>query len=242
MLRLQNLHIGYGNRDFVKDLELELDCGELLGLLGPNGSGKSTLLRSLSGIEKPKKGKIFLREKCIFEWEGREKALEMCLLHREDKGSLDMYVEEYVLLGRLPHRTWKEWLGFEQIQYEQAKKAMEYTGSWSLRNRVCSTLSDGEWQLVQFARSLCQESSLILADEPAAHLDLVQRKKFHRLLQSYVHENQRSIILITHELELALEYCDRVLILDGKGSFVLGKPSQIEVQNFVENLFTEELT
>lgn len=240
MLKLKNLQVGYGPRLFLENLDLELGTGELFGILGPNGSGKSTLMRCLAGLEKPLKGQIELNGLDLELWEGRDKAMQMSLLHREDKGSLDLDVMEYVLLGRLPHRNWREWLGLGRVQLEHAEKALNDAGCGHLHSRICNTLSDGEWQLVQFARALAQESRYILADEPAAHLDLVQRKKFHRSLRNYVQNNSCSILLISHELDLALEYCHRVLVLDGKSNYVLGTSQDPEIQAFIQRLFGEE--
>lgn len=239
MLELKQLKIGYGSRYFLENLNLKIGMGELFGILGPNGSGKSTLMRCLAGLELPMKGEICLQGVSIDELEGRDKALHLSLLHREDKGSLDLDVLEYVLLGRLPHRNWREWLGLGALQRNKALEAMQRASCIHLQNRVCNTLSDGEWQLVQFARALAQESSYILADEPAAHLDLVQRKRFHRSLRNYVDEGRNSLLLISHELDLALEFCHRVLVLDGKGNYALGEANSPEVHELIHQLFKE---
>lgn len=196
-LRASNLTIGYGGSIIQQGLNFELRSGEMVVLLGCNGAGKSTLLRTLSGLLPALSGRVetgpvslVLTDRDVMD---RTTVRDVVRLGR---------YEQMSLLGRLDATN-------EQIVTE----AMQRTGVIAYQDRALTTLSDGEQQRVLVAKALAQQSDVMVLDEPTAHLDIPSRVMMMELLQSLAHDEGKTIIVSTHELELALRYADRALLM-----------------------------
>lgn len=196
-LRASNLTIGYGSSIIQQGLNFELRSGEMVVLLGCNGAGKSTLLRTLSGLLPALSGRVetgpvslVLTDRDVMD---RTTVRDVVRLGR---------YEQMSLLGRLDATN-------EQIVTE----AMHRTGVIAYQDRALTTLSDGEQQRVLVAKALAQQSDVMVLDEPTAHLDIPSRVMMMELLQSLAHDEGKTIIVSTHELELALRYADRALLM-----------------------------
>jgi len=198
----------------VQDLSLELNRGELVCLLGPNGAGKSTLMRTLSGIQAPLAGSIEISGRPISKMSPKDVALNLSIVltDRITVGNLSVYA--LVSLGRSPYTGWMGQLSKEDEAIVQ--EAIEITGITPFINAHISDLSDGERQKVMIARALAQDTPIILLDEPTAHLDLPNRVEIIRLLRKLTQQKGKSILMSTHELDLALQAADKIWLMQEK--------------------------
>jgi iron complex transport system ATP-binding protein len=205
----------------VEGIELEVGAGELVGVLGPNGAGKSTLVRLLSGVLAPARGEVRLLGDPLATLGARERARRLAVVPQEPAIELPFTALELVLLGRHPHLAG---LAFESADdVERARAALERTGAAGLAAREVATLSSGERQRVILARALAQETPVLLADEPASFLDLRHQVTTFDLLRDLA-DAGRAVAVVLHDLNLAAEYCDRVLLLREGRLFAAGAP------------------
>ena len=210
-IQLCSLTVGYRTRSGVKEVAHHLDAmvrgGQLVCLIGRNGSGKSTLLRTLAGLQPPLDGKV----KDVSSTGELSRQVSVVLTEHEETGNL--HVRDVVALGRVPHT------GFWGMLHEGDKKAVgdaiTQTGLQQMQHRLIRSLSDGERQRVFIAKSLAQQTPVILLDEPMAFLDYPAKRDL-LLLRRLAHEEGRTILLTTHDLELALESADVLWALDGQ--------------------------
>jgi iron complex transport system ATP-binding protein len=223
LLSAEGLSVGYAGQPLVGGLRLELLPGELTALLGLNGTGKSTLLRTLAGLQPALDGRLMvlgkeLRSMTALE---RARAIAMVLSGRPRTGMLD--AQGLVELGRQP------WTGrsgrLAPADREQVARAMAVTGTAHLARRGFASLSDGEAQRVLIARAVAQQSSVLLLDEPTAHLDLVNRAAALHLLRDVAEGLQRAVLLSTHDAQLALRHAHRIVVLHG-GRAWSGRPDE----------------
>ena len=192
-------------------VDFHLPPASCLALVGPNGSGKSTLLRALSGLV-PSTGEILLDEHALGGMGTRQRARAMCLLPQQEEGGSAFCVEDYVLLGRHAH------VGlfghYSSHDRAVAVDAMERTGCLPWRARRLDTLSGGERQLVRLAAALAQEARILLLDEPGTFLDPGQRRRLWERLQAARRDRGLGLVLVTHDVNEALEHGDQVLALE----------------------------
>lgn len=223
-LHFQHLTIGYGEKAVQQDLTFSMNSGEIVGLLGPNGAGKSTLLHTLAGLQAALEGSIspVLTEK------------NMALVLTE-KISLDnTSIHDVVAMGRYPYTSFLGSLSDEDEQIiQQSLAAVGFTDSSA---HPFNALSDGEKQRVLIAKALAQQTELILLDEPTAHLDLPNRIRVFRLLRDLAHTQNKTILISTHELDLALATCDRILLLSEQG-LQTGTAEQLKADKCFEKAF-----
>lgn len=241
ILTSQNLAVGYKNKEVLKDLNLSLREGELTCLLGPNGSGKSTLIRSLTGIQKRLAGEVQIQGKSITEINAKEmaKTLSLVLTDRIAPGNLTVYA--LVSLGRFPYTSWMGALN--DSDKELIQWALEVTGSLQFADRHIGELSDGERQKVMIARALVQDTEIIVLDEPTAHLDSPNRIEIFHLLQDLSKKTGKTILISTHEIDMALESCDNMWLVMPDKKVESGLPEELILNGSLEKAFgSEELT
>lgn len=207
LLTLQDLAIGYkGRMPLRENITEHFEAGEMVALTGRNGCGKSTLLRTIAGLQAPLAGQIYIGEKAISLFAARELARQVAvvLTHLPDTGFLR--AEEAVALGRLPHTGFAASLSAEDRAI--VSEAMRRAGAMAFAKRTLASLSDGERQRVMVAKALAQQTPLILLDEPLAFLDHDSKRAMLDLLRALAHEEGKTIILSSHDLELTLPYAD----------------------------------
>ena len=229
---------GHGGRPVTRDINVELRAGEVIGLLGPNGSGKSTLIRTLAGLQKPMSGKIELFGDDLAALNPKDiaKRLSTVLTDRVLIGNLNAYT--LVAFGRSPYTGL---LGKLRPEDEEIVRwALEATDMVDFAGRDIQKLSDGERQKIMIARALAQDTSVILLDEPTAHLDLPNRVDIIRLLRRLSHETGKGILLSTHELDLALKASDRIWLLDNEQELVAGVPEDLVLDGTFERVFQKD--
>ena len=239
-LAFHALTTGYchGSRQSIvgRGLEGSLPRGTLTVLLGTNGAGKSTLLRTLAGLQPPLAGDIFWEGNSLASLtpEERAKCLIIVLTVRPETGNLT--VREVVALGRLPHRQglWGSRNAAADAEAVESAMRLTTTSAWS--ERPVSRLSDGERQRVFIAKALAQETPLILLDEPTAFLDYPSRVQFFNLLKRLTNEMGKTVLLSSHDVELAATHADRILLLS-KESLCLAPTEPKERNHAIRDFF-----
>jgi len=222
------LTIGYDTRVVQPNLNIDLHNGEVVALLGPNGCGKTTLLRTLAGLLPKLGGEV--------SPELNEKNMALVLTERL---SLDnTSVHDVVAMGRYPYTSFLGTLTDEDEQIvDWAIGEVGLNGEMARRD--FNALSDGEKQRVLIAKALAQETDLILLDEPTAHLDLPNRIRVFRLLKDLAMNRDKTILISTHELDLALAFADRALLMGNDGVKIIENPQEAKINNEVRLAFTK---
>jgi iron complex transport system ATP-binding protein len=238
VLEVSNLSVQLGASQILDDISFSLNPGQLIGLIGPNGAGKSTLLKSLINFIKPKTGSVLFGNQNALEMKAIERAKIISYLSQEGPSSFAYSVLEVVLMGSYPHLNRGTHPG--SFEEDEAIKALQYVGMAHLKARSFPSLSGGEKQLVLFARVLVQNSMILLLDEPTANLDLGHEAALLQMLRELVDEGRSSIIAL-HNLNLAAEYCDSLLLLKDGNMVIQGKPDEVLVENLLESVYQTEL-
>lgn len=202
---------GAGTRPVLDDVSIAIEAGTVVGLLGPNGSGKTTLLRTLSGLIEPRQGQVLLGGTPIASLSRRALARHIAVVPQDTHTTFDFSVLDMVLMGRYPH------LGPFAVEgptdLHLAREALAATGTAALELRPFSTLSGGERQRVVIAGALAQASDALLLDEPTASLDLGYQLEIGALLARINRDRGTTIVVSTHDLNLAAAICSRIIML-----------------------------
>jgi len=235
LLEMEDLWSGYQRKDVLKGVNLKIKKGEFLGLIGPNGSGKTTLLRSMSKILTPRRGKVLYRGKDIAKIGAKKLAQRIAVVPQLSVFTFSFTVEDFVLLGRIPYlpRFYLE----RKEDYLAAEEAMRLTKTLSFRERRINELSEGEKQRVVIARSLAQNPELLLLDEPAAHLDIRYQLEVFNLLRQLNQEKGITIVLVSHDLNLASQYASRLVLVNGGKIFSEGRPSEVITEENIQKVY-----
>jgi iron complex transport system ATP-binding protein len=234
-LEVNNLDCGYPKSFHLKGVNFSVEKGSFAGIIGPNGSGKSTTLKGITGEIKYKENQIILNNKDLSKISDIERAKKIAIVTQFTE-SIEISVEDYVLLGRLPYRGRFQFFDTKQ-DINIATKYMKLTGVYEKRHKMFSELSGGEQQLVSLAKALTQEPELLLLDEPTSHLDISHQVQVLDLAQKLSQELQLTLVMVIHDLNLASEYCDHlVLMKDGK-IFTEGTPNEILNYKNIEDVY-----
>jgi iron complex transport system ATP-binding protein len=235
MIRLEKIQCGYGPKIVLDGIDLEVKKGEFVGIIGPNGSGKTTILRAITRLVKPMQGKIYLNNKDICTLNYKEVAQKIAVVS-QNLPVITMTVKEFVLLGRVPY--YKNLQFFESKQdLIAADRAMTMTDTERLKDHFMSEMSGGEVQLAFIARAIAQEPSLLLLDEPTAHLDITHQVSILDLIKRLNGQYNLTVIIILHDLNLASEYCDRLVLMDSGRIHKAGRPEEVLTYNNIEEVY-----
>ena len=251
LLLTKNLCIGYHGRannlinrveakKIAGPINLELYAGKLVCLLGANGAGKSTLIKTLSGIQVPLSGQVFIEDKPISKLSPQELATKLSLVLTETVRSWNLDVYSLISLGRFPYTGWLGKLSDEDLAI--INFAIEAVNLLDFINRKVDELSDGEKQRVMLARALVQDTGLIILDEPTAHLDIPNRISLMGLLHTLSREQHKAILISTHELDLALQIADEIWLFDGNGNLITGTPEELVMNDHFSSVFDKKGT
>jgi len=215
ILAASNLSIGYKSKKAVvtiaENLNLNLSSGKLIALIGANGIGKSTLLRTITGIQPPLSGNVFLNDKNINAYKPVDLAQNLSLVLTEKLPPSNLSVFELVALGRQPYTNWVGTLTNTDI--EKVQEAIQLTQIEHLAQKKHFEISDGQLQKVLIARALAQDTPLIILDEPTTHLDLLHKVSLFKLLKKLTNETQKCILFSTHDIDLAIQLSDEMIIM-----------------------------
>ncbi len=209
-LKVDGVTFGYERQPLLYDIHLQVQAGEMIGLLGPNGSGKTTLLRLLSGVFRPQQGKVFLEGRDIQQWGGRGAAQRIAVVPQELHMPFAFTVEQMVSLGRTP---FVNFMGTQNKEdHDIIEDALQATGIDALAERIFNQLSGGERQRVMIAMALAQQPKLLLLDEPTSHLDIKYQIETLELVQHLNRQRGVTVIAAMHDLNLAARYFSRLLL------------------------------
>jgi len=223
----KGLTVGYRNGErelrLLEDLDLSLNKRELVCFMGPNGCGKSTLIRTLAGLQQPIAGKIPSKD---------ERHVAVVLTDRIQ--SQHMTVHELITFGRYPYMSWD--LALSDTDRSMIESSIDLVRVRHLTDKKINELSDGQMQMVMIARALAQDTPVLLLDEPTAHLDLNNRLEIMNLLRKLAREKGKSILLATHELDLALQTADKVWLTTGN-KLKKGIPEDLVLDGSFDSVF-----
>jgi iron complex transport system ATP-binding protein len=234
-LKIESLCCGYGNDFNLREVSLALGKGSLAGIIGPNGSGKTTLFRGICGSLPIKSGSVVLQQTDMGKLSSRQRAQKVAVVSQFPEVA-DISVEDYVLMGRLPYRETLQF--FESARdHVIARKYMRLTGIYDYRHKHMTQLSGGEQQLVAIAQALTQEPELLLLDEPTSHLDITHQVQLLNLIQRLNHEMNLTVLMIIHDLNLAAEYCDHLIMMDQGAVYTTGTPRKVLNYQNIEQVY-----
>lgn len=231
-LRFERATIGYGDTPVLNDISLEVIPGEVLGIVGPNGVGKSTLVKGASGILTPISGRIRVDGKEISELSPPDRARLIAVVPQATKLPEAFTARDVVLMGRTPYLGWLDREG--ESDFRIAVQTMARTNTNGFADRKIGELSGGDQQRLLIARALTQTPSVLLLDEPTAHLDLRHQDEILNLITSLAKEEGLTVLITLHDLNLVARFADRVALLSNGRVQKLGNPEQV--------LTPEELT
>ena len=235
MLIIQNISVNYGIYMAVGDVSFTLEAGKIVVLLGANGAGKTTLLRALNGTLPTAKGEILLNGKPVQNYSRREIARQIAVAAQETETKFPVSVLDFVLAGRFAHGAAFGWETGKDLQI--ALDNLTLCDLANYENRQMNQLSGGERQRVVLARSLATEAGILLLDEPTANLDLAHQALMFRLVRERCAHSDASAIVITHDLNLASEFADEIILLKNGRILAKGKPETVLTEENLAEVF-----
>ncbi len=237
-IEVQDICLGYSRKEVLKDVTFQVMPGEMVGLIGPNGCGKSTIIRALTRIISPYRGMIFLDGKDIASIPRQELACMLGVVPQMPLLPSAFTAFEVVLMGRNPH------LGLfdheSQRELDIAWRAMERTMTRHLARRRVGELSGGEIQCLLIARVLTQETKAILLDEPTANLDIGRQVEMLNLIKNLCRENNLAVLAALHDLNLASQYCGRLVLINNGRVHAQGTPSEVITARNIKEVYGAE--
>ena len=235
MIEVNSISFRYLQDWVLQDVSFQVGKGEFIGVIGPNGSGKTTLLKILYRLLSPQKGEILYELVSLKKMSRKDIAKKIAVVPQETYPLFPFRVIEIVLMGRSPY------LGHLMFESERdleiAKKAMEWTETLSISDRPIDELSGGERKRVFITRALVQEPEVILLDEPTVNLDIHHQIEFLDLILRLNRERGLTIIMASHDLNLASEFCDRLILLQKGGIYKIGSPGEVITRENIERVY-----
>jgi iron complex transport system ATP-binding protein len=241
ILQIDNLYFKYLKKTVLRDISFSINTGEFVAIIGPNGSGKTTLIKTITNRLKLEKGDIYITGENICNMQNRQLAKKVAVVMQFTE-PVSLTVEAYALLGRLPY--------FQKYQFFETKKDialahkyMDLTGVLNLKNSKINEISGGERQLASIARALVQEPELLLLDEPTSHLDITHQTQILDLISRMKKELCLTVLIVLHDLNLASEYSDRLVLLNGKNGKIhkTGIPSEVLTKKSIEAVYNTKV-
>jgi iron complex transport system ATP-binding protein len=237
-LKTEELSFAYHKRIILKDISLSLKTGEFLGFLGPNGSGKSTFLKNLLGFLKPSRGRIvFSGTNSVSAVDAaKERSRRLAFVPQSSGLHAALSVRELILMGRLPHLR-DRWSGYGRADRQKVEEVLAALGIEELAERNVLSLSGGEMQKVIIGRCLAQEGEILLLDEATSGLDLNHSIEIMELMRRKATGEGKTIVAVLHDLNLASQYCDRIVLLKNGRLRYTGSPAAILTEEVVEEIY-----
>ncbi|QLE03144.1 ABC transporter ATP-binding protein [Galbibacter sp. BG1] len=242
ILETFKLEVGYlgksGKTSIATNINFQLLPGELTAVVGANGIGKSTLLRTLANVQDRLSGEIKIKKKELKIYSSIQLAKEISVVLTEHIPAKNLSVTEVIALGRQPYTNWIGVLS--EADKEKVNEVISLVGLESLKDKKCFELSDGQLQRVMIARALAQDTSIIILDEPTTHLDIYHKAYVLKLLKTIAQKTGKTILFSTHEIDLAIQLCDKMLILD-RNTSAFNEPCNLISEGSFQNLFPKDL-
>jgi iron complex transport system ATP-binding protein len=238
LLNIKDLSLGYKSSGKIKtvleNLNLSANKGELIALVGANGTGKSTLLKGILSIIQPLKGTILISDENILKISIKEKAKKISYVSTEVINISNFKVRDLVALGRFPHTNWLGKLNEQDVEY--IKKSLQMVGMSTFEESFVNEISDGERQKIMIARTLAQNTDIIILDEPTAFLDLQNKYQLVNTLYHLVKKEKKLIIFSTHDINIALKLCDKIWFVNNR-NILSESPEDLILNNRFSKIF-----
>ncbi len=232
---VKEISFRYAAQWVIQDLSFHVRGGEFWGIIGPNGSGKTTLLKILYGLINPQRGGVFIDGGELRRMKRSVIAKKIAVVPQETQISFPFTSFEVVLMGRSPYLRRLQFEGRDD--FEIAERAMRLTDTLRFSKRPVNELSGGERQRVFIARALAQEPEIILLDEPTSNLDISHQVEFYDLISLLNRENKLTILTVSHDINLASEYCQKIILLKGGRIFKMGTPGEVVVEESIRQVY-----
>ena len=233
-IKTDKISVNIGNKSILKNIEIDVNNKEFIGIIGPNGSGKSTFLKCIYRNLKPSSGIITLDGIDMNELKIKDTAKKMAVVSQHNNYNFDFSVEDIVLMGRTPHKKMME--RDNRSDYEIVNKALEQVDMKEFKERNFTTLSGGEQQRIILARALAQQTQCLILDEPTNHLDI----KYQLQLMNIVKKLNIEVIAAIHDLNIAAMYCDKIYVLKAGKIIAYGKPKDILTKELIKEVYEVE--
>jgi iron complex transport system ATP-binding protein len=234
-IRIKKLDWHYGENKVLDDINLNLNNCGFYGIIGPNGSGKTTLLKNISRSLTTKKGTVFFDDRDITEYSNKELAKKISYVPQNTNVEFEFSVMDIVLMGRSPYI--RRFHTENAYDISIAKRAMEITNTWHLKEKNISMISGGERQRAIIARALAQQTNIMLLDEPVSQLDIQHQIEILDILKKLTEEKKLTVIMSLHDLNLAAQYCDKLILMDKGRVFKEGTPSEIVEEENIQKVY-----
>lgn len=234
-LAIEQLSFSYGSRPVIQDVSFEAHGGEVLGIIGPNGSGKSTLLKLISRVLVPTRGRILIDGEDTSQWNPRQLARVMAVVPQDTQIYFDFTADEVVEMGRNPYLG--RFQGMSPKERTIVKAAMDVTNTLEFVGRSIMELSGGERQRVIIARALAQEPKVLLLDEPTASLDINHEVEVFELVRGLTIQEGLVTVAVLHDLNLAAEYCDHLLLLSRGAVTAHGSVEEVLAEDNIASVY-----
>ncbi len=236
LIKIDNLSFCYAQNPILSNVSLSIESGVFWAIVGPNGAGKSTLIQLIAGLLKPASGTIHLQDKPLSHYRHKELARMLAMVRQEYIPSFGFTVLETVMMSRICRQ---DFVLFENADDRRiVKEALEMTEVAHLADRTLAQLSGGERQRVFIARALAQDTPILILDEPTNHLDLKHQVRIFDLLKQLQTESKKTLLAVTHDINLAARYCDRLLLLGQGGRYDSGTPSDVLKPDTLKEYFS----
>lgn len=237
MLEARNITVNYDARVAVEDVSAHVAPGRVISIIGPNGAGKSTFLRALNGNVKPARGEVILDGRPLHSYARRVVAQRVAVVAQEADLRFPVTVSEFVLGGRYAWANLTAWGWESELDIELAQNAIHETELKGFESRLMNELSGGERQRAVLARALATEAKIFLLDEPTANLDLAHQATMLRLIRSRCNTSDSAAVVVTHDVNLAAEFSNEVMLLKDGQSVAFGSPHEILTEQLLKEVF-----
>ena len=239
MIRVSDLSASIGEKAILREVSFGLTRGESVGIVGPNGAGKSTLLRHLAGLVAPESGEVLYEGRSVHQIPQRERAQRMAMLMQGPDTGFHLTAQEIVQMARYPFLRRFQPEGARDRELVRA--ALEKTCTLHLQDRTLEEMSGGERQRVFLARALAQEPEVLWLDEPTTYLDVFHQHELLGLLQAAKQQQGLTWIAVLHDLNLAAQYCEKILLLAEGRLVALGTPQEVLVPEIIGEVYNVEV-
>lgn len=224
-MKIKELYVGYDNVDILKGINLNIENGQFSAIIGPNGAGKSTLLKSLCGFLLPRSGILEIDGRDMKKFSAKDLAKKIALIPQEIQMQFDYPVFDLVMMGRFPYLDM--WQSYRKEDKDFVVTLLRELDLEAMQDKFYSQLSGGEKQRVSIARALAQDTEYILMDESFSHLDINHQVDIMNLMIKINQEKGKTIIIVSHNINLTVEYCERIILLDRGKIHADGKPVDV---------------
>lgn len=236
MFSVEGLKQGYGDKTILEDISFEAGSGEVVTVLGPNGSGKSTLIKSMCRVMKPRSGSISVDGQDVFSIPKEDFAKLVSYVPQNPEFIGYSSVYDAVLIGRRPYVTWN----YSKMDIDKAAESMVQMKVDHLYDRQVAELSGGQRQRVTLARALTQDPKIYVFDEPTSALDLRNQLDTLKIMRTIVHERDSCMIIALHDLNLAIRYSDKVLVIKDGMVYGFGTPDEVITEQMILDVYGVE--